>query len=98
MRLLQIFSKFGQQKKEICRSDYYESYIRNIDKESESPKVWWKEIKRIGGMSSNSNVINQIIIEALDNISEYELANTINKAFLEPLTGRISFVIAIKTC
>ena len=45
--------------------------------------AWWSEIKRLGGMKSmNSSLINLINIAGLEDISEQELANRINTAFL----------------
>ena len=51
-----------------------------------NPRVRWKEVKRLCCFKSNSgNVSEHIHIQEIKNISEQDLANAINKAFLEPL-------------
>ena len=73
------------------------THVHNTEKGN--PKAWWNEIKRLGGMkSANRSIIHQINVDGLEDISEQELANRINTAFLEPLAeyqlplplGRIS--------
>ena len=52
----------------------------------ENPKAWWKEVKRLSaGHSSSGNVINQIQTDGVKNLSAKELADVINKAFLDRL-------------
>ena len=52
----------------------------------ENPKVWWKEVKQLGGASSRSgNVISQIQAEGIEDLNQIELANVINQALLEPV-------------
>ena len=52
----------------------------------ENPKVWWREVKRLGGkISRTGNVINQIQAEGIEDLNKIELANVINQAFLEPM-------------
>ena len=52
----------------------------------ENPKVWWKEVKRLCGLNSKSgNVSSHIHIVGIENLTDQELANAINEAFLEPL-------------
>ena len=61
------------------------THVHNTEKGN--PKAWWNEIKRLGGMkSTNRSIIHQINIDGLEDISEQELANRINTAFLDPLT------------
>ena len=52
-------------------------------------KEWWKEVKRLSGMAStsSSDIRNIIDIENLEQLSEHELANKINEAFLDPLSA-----------
>ena len=50
----------------------------------EHPKAWWKGVKRLSGMQSRSLLSKLDIIEIQDRNAE-ETANTINKAFPEPL-------------
>ncbi len=49
-------------------------------------KEWWKEVKRLSGITSTSSrdIRNIIDIENLEQLSEHELANKINEAFLDP--------------
>lgn len=61
----------------MCKAKFHESNVKQMN--SKNPKIWWKEVKRLSGMRSQMN------IKELENLSPHELANTINKAFLEPL-------------
>ena len=70
--------------RKACKASFYKSKVENL--KDENPRVWWKEVKRLaGGQSSPGNVINQMQVEGVKNISEKELADLINWAFLEPL-------------
>ena len=71
-------------KRKVCKSHYYKSTIQQMKREN--PKQWWKEVQRLGGMTShNGDVINQISIDELESLSPQAKANNINAAFLEPL-------------
>ena len=51
-----------------------------------NPKQWWREVKRLGGMTShNGDLISQINIDELESLLPQAKANKINTAFLEPL-------------
>ena len=67
-----------------CRANYYESRVQQM--KGEHPKAWWKEVKRLSGMQSRScDLLSKLdVVEIQDQTAE-EIANTINKAFLEPL-------------
>lgn len=50
------------------------------------PKAWWKEMKRISGMSSQTGyLLSKIKADEVEGLCTLELANAINKAFVEPL-------------
>jgi len=52
----------------------------------EDPKAWWREMKRFsGGNVSSGDLINHINVKEVEKLFTHELANSINKAFLEPL-------------
>jgi len=52
----------------------------------EDPKAWWREMKRLsGGKVFSGDLINHINVKEVENSSTHDLANSINKAFLEPL-------------
>ena len=60
------------------------NHVYNTEKGN--PKAWWKEIKHLGGTkSTNRSIIHQINIDGFEDISEQELADRTNTAFLEPL-------------
>ena len=62
----------------------YKSNVEHMKKEN--PKVWWKDVKRLCGFNSNSGkASSDIHIEGIENLTDQELANAINEAFLEPL-------------
>ena len=49
----------------------------------ENPTLWWKEVKCLYGF--NSNFSGHIHTERIENLSDQDLANAGNEAFLEPL-------------
>ena len=52
----------------------------------ENPKAWWKEVRRLSGMQSRTgDLLSQMNVEGIEDLSMLELANAINTAFLEPL-------------
>ena len=70
--------------RKACKASFYKSKVENM--KEENPGVWWKEVKRLAGFqSSPGNIISQIQVEGVEDISEKELADLINWAFLEPL-------------
>ena len=69
--------------RKTCKANFYKSKVESM--KDENPKAWWKEAKRLSGaQSSSGNLINQIQADGVENLSAKELADVINKAFLEP--------------
>lgn len=67
-----------------CKAKFYKSRVQDL--KGENPKVWWKEIKRISGMHLHaSDLRNHLNVSDVEDLSAKDLANAINKAFLEPL-------------
>ena len=71
-----------------CRAKYYSSKVEHL--KQLKPKEWWREAKRLCGMTpvSNSTVfISQLQLENTDHLdlSPLDLANLINNTFLEPM-------------
>ena len=68
-----------------CKASFYKSNVEHM--KEENPKVWWKEVKRLCGFNSNpGNVSSHIHIEGIENLSDQDLTNAINEAFLEPVS------------
>ena len=66
------------------KANFYKIKMEHL--KDENPKVWWKEVKQLGGASSRSgNVISQIQAEGIEDLNQIELANVINQALLEPV-------------
>ena len=52
----------------------------------ENLKRWWKEVKRLGNIKiEKSDVTCKMNVDEFLNLLQYEQANAINAAFLEPL-------------
>ena len=73
-----------------CRAKYYSSKVENL--KQLKPKEWWREAKRLCGMTpvSKSTVfISQLQLENTDHLdlSPLDLANLINNTFLEPMNN-----------
>ena len=68
-----------------CKSSYYDCKIKNL--KHVKPKNWWSAVKKISGMDTitKSDLLSNLQIEDLDNLSDIEVANKINDKFLEPL-------------
>lgn len=72
-----------------CRSNFFSSKVQQL-KETK-PKNWWKAVKAISGMDPISSSINLSHLIG-PNSTDYDLANTINKAFLEPMKSFVPLV------
>ena len=79
-----VYRNAVNRERKACKAKFYQSKVEHIKKSD--PGVWWKEVKRLCGSQSFTDVcVNQIQVEGVEHLSTEELANTINKAFLEPL-------------
>ena len=69
-----------------CRAQYYESKVNHL--KDCKPSVWWKEIKRLSGMSSAVKDRDEIkrSLQLVDRYSSApDLAKLIDDAFLSPM-------------
>ena len=79
-----FYRNLVNRERKLCRSKFYESRVAHMKKED--PKAWWKESKRLsGGKFFSGDLINHINVKEVENLSTHELANSINKAFYQPL-------------
>ena len=70
--------------RKLCRAKFYESRVAHIKKED--PKASWREMKRLcGGKACSGDLMNHMNVKQVENLSTQDLANSINKAFLESL-------------
>ena len=70
--------------RKTSKANFYKTKVEHM--KDENPKVWWKEVKRLGGASSRTgNVISQIQAEGIEDLNQIEVANVINQAFFEPM-------------
>ena len=82
--LYKFYRNAVNRERKSCKARFYKSNVEHM--KEENPKVWWKEVKRLCGFNSNSgNASSDIHIEGIENLTDQELANAINEAFLEPL-------------
>ena len=73
--------------RKFCRQRYYDSKVSQL-KECK-PSAWWKEVKKLSGMSSAVRDSDELM-RSLQHISEEslsasDLANLINDTFLSPM-------------
>ena len=68
-----------------CKSSYYDCKMKNL--KHVKPKNWWSAVKKISGMDTitKSDLLSNLQIDDLDNLSDIEVAKKINDKFLEPL-------------
>lgn len=72
--------------RKTLRGRYYASKISQL--KYSKPSQWWNSVKRIEGMtpaSVSDTVISSLHVEGTDGLSELNIANVINAAFVEPL-------------
>ena len=71
-----------------CRSKYYDSRVKQL-KESD-PSGWWKEIKKLSGMSAATRDSTLSIVQHIacnqDESTPTNIANVINNAFLSSMS------------
>lgn len=74
-------NKVNKERKE-CKSKYYQSRIKGLDKSN--PKLWWKECKRLCGMTNKSKDIAATLLsnDSPNLQNKSVLANQINQTFL----------------
>ena len=75
-------------KRKSCRSKYYKAKVKHL--KEYKPSLWWKEVKKLGGMTSLCNTYDDITkslkhIEDFSNASTQTIANAINTVFLAPM-------------
>jgi len=70
--------------RKICRAKYYEAKVSHL--REWKPPVWWKEVKKLSGMSPASETRDDTskLLQHLG-FSPGDLANHINPAFLTPM-------------
>ena len=70
--------------RKICRAKYYEAKVSHL--RECKPSVWWKEVKKLSGMSPASETRDNTskLLQHLG-FSPGALANYINSAFLTPM-------------
>ena len=84
--LYKFYRNAVNRERKSCKARFYKSTVEHMKEPEENPKVWWKEVKRLCGFNSHSgNVSSHIPIEGIENLTDQELPNAINEAFLEPL-------------
>ena len=72
-----------------CRENFLSCKVQQL-KETK-PKNWWKAVKAISGMEPISSLLNLSHLTSPES-STYDLANTINNAFLEPSKSFVPLV------
>ena len=68
-----------------CKAKYYSSKVEDL--KGTNPKQWWKAMKKLSGLSkkSSTNLLDDLSVPDLGNMSNQEIANAIDSALLEPL-------------
>ena len=82
--LFKFYRNAVNRKRKTCKAEYYKSRVQQM--KGENPKAWWKEVGRLSGMQSRTDdLLSQMNVEGIEDLSMLELVNAINTAFLEPL-------------
>lgn len=86
INLYHIYRNRVNRERKRCRSKYFALKVKPL-KETK-PSLRWREVKRISGMVSASgpeDLVSQLHIDILENLSPADVANRTNEAFLEPM-------------
>ena len=84
--LFRVLRNRVNRERKICRGKYYEAKVDHL-KECK-PAVWWREVKKLSGMSSASRNPDDFTksLHHIDGASNKQnLANIINEAFISPM-------------
>ena len=85
--LFRLLRNRVNRERKICRGKYYEAKVAHL-KECK-PSMWWKEVKKLSGMSSASRGPDDFTksLQHIDGASNKQgLANIINEAFILPMS------------
>ena len=68
-----------------CKAAYYDNKIKNL--KHVKPRNWWSAVKKISGMDTiiGSDLLSNLHVDDLNNLSDLQVGNKINDKFLEPL-------------
>ena len=78
-------------KRKALRGKYFASKVNHL--KDTRPSQWWSAVKRIAGMVPTSGSVSlrsTLQVEGYDRLSDREVANAINSAFLEPMNVFVS--------
>ena len=82
-QLFRHYHNVVNRKRKVLLSNYYASKVNHL--KQTKPSQWWSAVKRIAGMALASNsLLTNLQFESSDRLSEQDIANLINSAFLEP--------------
>ena len=79
-----LYRNAVNRERKSLRSKYFASKVGNL--KSTKPSQWWNAVKRIAGMvpcASSDRILSSLHLEG--ELSELEIANKINSAFLAPM-------------
>ena len=80
------FRNLVNRERKILRKSFFTSKVSQL--KQTKPSQWWAAVKRISGMSplsGSQDLLSQLNIQDLANLSPTVIANKINEAFLEPM-------------
>ena len=93
--LFHYYRNAVNRERKALRGRFYASKVNQL--KHTKPSQWWNSIKRIAGMTratDTDTVTSCLQIEGTESLSEYNIANMINAAFVEHLESiqRLEFV------
>ena len=79
-----FYRNIVNRERKLSKANYYTSKIEHS--KNDNSRLWWNEIKRLCGAKRNSvTLTDHIQDDVVNDLSEKEIADAINKALLEPL-------------
>ncbi|XP_028405751.1 uncharacterized protein LOC114528321 [Dendronephthya gigantea] len=82
---LPSFRSLRNRERKVCRARYYNTKIAHL--KDCKPSLWWREVKKLSGLSSSSKNDFTKLVQHLDGTSDQtDLANKNNQAFLSPMS------------
>ena len=79
-------NKVNREKKH-CSKIYYNNKVKDL--QQTKPRDWWREVKQLSGSTKTYRPNLRSIIKNEDNLTDPELANKINKAFISVMNDKM---------
>ena len=85
-QLYNLYRNRVNRERKSCRARFYSSKVQQL--KDTKPHQWWRDVKKIAGMTSSSvpdDFRSKLHLDQIDDLDSHAIANLVNNAFLEPM-------------